>query len=61
MPHDPIGGDPGHERVGVMNALSAAKPEGERDGVGKVARIRYFRSLSWSPPGTCSYFLSMTK
>jgi hypothetical protein len=42
MPHDPIGGDPGHERVGVMNA-------------------RYFRSLSWSPPGNGSYFLSMTR
>ena len=36
MPHDPIGGYPGRERLGVMDALSAAETEGECDAVGEI-------------------------
>ena len=39
MPNDAIGGYPGHERIDVMDTLSAAKPESERDRVGKVLGI----------------------
>ena len=31
-----MGSDLGHERVGVMNPLSAAKPEPKRDGVDQL-------------------------
>jgi hypothetical protein len=39
MQHDPVGCYLGHERVAVMHALSPAELKGERDGVGKIARI----------------------
>jgi hypothetical protein len=39
MPSDPIAGDPGHESVAIVHALSPAKYKGERNGVGKIARI----------------------
>jgi hypothetical protein len=33
MLHDAIGGYFSHELITLVNALSPAKPEGERDGV----------------------------
>jgi hypothetical protein len=39
MPSDPIAGDPGHESVAIVHALSPAKYKGGRNGVGKIARI----------------------
>jgi len=41
-----IGGDPGHERVGVMHALSAAEIEGKRDRVSEVLRVGFRRRAS---------------
>jgi hypothetical protein len=39
MRSDPIVGDPGHESVAIVHALSPAKYKGGRNGVGKIARI----------------------
>jgi hypothetical protein len=39
MPHDPIGGYPGHGLLGVVYALSPAEKEGESDGIGQVLGV----------------------
>ena len=39
MRSDPIAGDPGHESVAIVHAISPAKYKGGRRGVGKIARI----------------------
>jgi hypothetical protein len=39
MPSYPIADDPCHEPVAIVHALSPAKYKGERDGVGKIARV----------------------
>ena len=39
MPHNAVGGYLRHERIGIVNTLSPAELERERNGVGQVTRI----------------------